>query len=368
MNNKYFKRALAFSLAAVMTFGSSISALAENPTNGSGSGVGTGTSNGHVEQKVVSVTLPTNVGTTFDYIADPEDLIGGTVAEDGTKGKTKTGDEVNPNTDYVYFHNAARDADADKDIAAQAEGYSSTSDTVRVINKSSVAINLTVSAKVTADDDNMAIADTAAELATATTTPTVHFDLLTTAKGGSAVTTAVTTTDGVSKGEKADIAIAGVAGNFELTQSGTGADGKYSYAVKSGVKDKDWNYVDIALKGACSKATTTDTLKAPKFEMTWSWTDPSATPSITLTAAGLATITNAPCTSAQLKSAEGISGTESYTLVGNDATLADPSNGTITIQMGPSWLSAWAGRTDVKIKVVFDDDTEVISNAVTFAE
>ena len=282
---KNIKKIVAVAMAATMVVG--VVAFADNPASDSGTAEGTGSSNGHLEQKVVSVLLPTSVGTTFDYIADPEDLVGKTEDSDSNKGKTKTGTEVTPNADYIYFHNAAIDADADKDIAAQTEGYSSTSDTVRVINKSSADIKLTVEATVEANDDNMAIADVAADLATATTTPTVHFDLLTKAKGaGAATSTAVTTTDGVSKAKAADITVTGTAANFEITQNGTGDSGEYKYSVKSDVKDKDWDYVDISLKGACSKAETTDTLVAPKFELTWSWVDPTApaAPSITTTA------------------------------------------------------------------------------------
>ncbi len=279
MNKKKLTKALAVAMAATMMVGMSLTALAENPTSGTGTADGTGTSNGHVEMKVVSVTLPTSVGTTFDYIADPEDLVGQTKPAAGTTGKTKEGTEVTPNTDYIYFHNAAITADDDKGIVAQSEGYSSTSDTVRVTNKSSVKINLTVSAAVAANDNNMAIADAATALATATSTPTVHFDLLTKVKGAaSADETAVTTTDGVAKAEKANIEVAGTAANFELTQTGTGASGTYVYGVKSSVKDKDWTWVDISLKGACSKAKTTDELVAPKFVMTWSWADPDAAP------------------------------------------------------------------------------------------
>ncbi len=201
---KSFKKIVAVAMAATMVLGSSVVAFADgNPASGSGTADGTGSSNGHLEQKVVSVTLPTSVGTTFDYIADPEDLVGKT-KDTNNKGKTKTGTEVLANSDYIYFHNAAITADADKDIAAQTEGYSSTSDTVRVTNKSSADIKLTVEATVEDNDNNMAIADAAADLATATTTPTVHFDLLTKAKGATAATsTAVTTADGVSKAKAA---------------------------------------------------------------------------------------------------------------------------------------------------------------------
>ena len=273
------RKLLSITMVAAMLIGSSMTAFAEGQeTSGSATGEGTGASNGHVDKKVVSVTLPTSIGTTFDYIADPEDLVGQTQPADGTKGKTKDGTEVVPNDSYVYFYNAAVTADADAGIDAVVEGYSNTSNTVRVANKSSVAINLTVTAAVVDNDNNMAIADTAAELSDATDTPTLHFDLKTKLKGADAFTdTPVENTDDGALAKIENIELAGTEDNFELTQSGTGAEGKYVYDLKDSVKDKDWVWVDIALSGACSASTSSDTLVAPSFEFTWSWKDPSAT-------------------------------------------------------------------------------------------
>jgi hypothetical protein len=88
-------------------------------------------------------------------------------------------------------------------------------------------------------------------------------------------------------------------------------------------------------------------------------------PQISMTSAGVVTITNATCTSSQLKAAVGISGTTSYSLIGNNATFEDPSSGTIVITMGSAWLTQWSGR-DVSVKVTLADDTELTSNTVTF--
>lgn len=363
-----FKRLMAMSLVTVMVAGSSMTALAD--TSGSGTADGTGTSNGHVEQKVVSVTLPTSVGTTFDYIADPEDLVGQTKNSETNKGKTKTGTEVLANTDYIYFHNAAITADEDKDIAAQTEGYSSTSDTVRVTNKSSVAINLSVTAAVNANANNMAIADTAAELANATTTPTVHFDLLTKAKGANAATTTAVTTTGtgdakVSQAKIENISVAGTEANFELTQSGTGNEGAYSYAVKSGVKDKDWNYVDISLKGACSKATTTDTLVAPKFTLTWAWVDPSAGPQMTVSNTSI--VISGLSEGQSVTAVEARQSDETYATVqdGNNCTVST-SNGTTTFTLNDAWKEYFGTEDPVTFSVKIGEST--ITKSFTFTE
>ena len=366
---KSFKKIVAVAMAATMVLGSSVVAFADgNPTSGTGSADGTGLSNGHLEQKFVSVTLPTSVGTTFNYIADPEDLVGKTKDNTSNKGKTKEGTEVTPNTDYIYFHNAAITADADKAIDAQTEGYSSTSDTVRVINKSSADIKLTVEAAVEANDDNMAIADAAADLATATTTPTVHFDLLTKAKGATAATTtAVTTTDGVSKAKAADITVAGTAANFEITQTGTGSTGEYKYSEKSGVKDRDWDYVDISLKGACSKAETTDDLVAPKFALTWSWVDPAAGPQVSVGADGK--ITMSGLTSEKLWAGLSISFTkegtaETFVLDSDNRITWDNSNysrttgGTTIASFNQAWKDYCAGLS-VTATLKLSDGTTV---------
>ena len=139
MNNKNAKRILAVALAATMVMGTGLTAFAEgNPTSGTANGSGTGESNGHVEEKVISVTLPTSVGTTFDYIADPENLIGKTKPSEGDSGKAKDGTSIKPNSSRVYFKNSAIAANAENGIAAVEDaGYSAKSNYVRAINKSS---------------------------------------------------------------------------------------------------------------------------------------------------------------------------------------------------------------------------------------
>ncbi|MCR4617785.1 MAG: hypothetical protein K5669_06330 [Lachnospiraceae bacterium] len=85
-------------------------------------------------------------------------------------------------------------------------------------------------------------------------------------------------------------------------------------------------------------------------------------PSATMTAAGLVTIANATCTSSELKTITISSGTESYSVDSTTATFADPSSGTITIQLADGWLTSWTGKA-VTIKVVLKDDTEVTATA-----
>lgn len=373
MNNKLVKKLVTVALTGALVLGNALPVLAENPANGSGTAEGTGSSNGHVEQKVVRVTLPTDVGTTFDYVADPEDLIGSTKPSNGTKGKMKDGTEVVPNGSYIYFHNAEVTADDDKGITAVTDGYSDTSNTVRVSNKSSVAINLSVTAAVEANDNNMAIADAASELTTATSTPTVHFDLLTKVKGADNATSTPVVADGDDyKAEIADIAVAGTAANFELTQSGDGTSGKYEYSVKDTVKDKDWTWVDISLKGACSKAETTDELVAPKFELTWSWKDPEAGPQVTFSTAGLITMSNLTAAKNYAHSAVLSYGDNSFEL-DTDTNLTwgvdnwtAANGGTLTFQLNQAWLSALAGKTATVTVKLSDDST--ISATQTFTE
>jgi hypothetical protein len=130
-----FKKFLAVALSATMVFGGSLTAFAA-PVEVDGDGA----SEGHVDKKVVDVSLPTTSAETFGYTMDPERLIQDTDAAkyDGFKfpeADTDTG---------VYFQTSEN-------------SYGNASNTVQVINKGAVDQLLTVSAKLTAGSKDIDI-------------------------------------------------------------------------------------------------------------------------------------------------------------------------------------------------------------------
>lgn len=137
------KRFLALALAATMATGSSMLALAADQ-QGSGEG------NGEVQyvetSDVFDVVLPTNSGTAFDYLLDPDGLIAKT---DGGRYSGKVFDDDKT----VYFLHAQK---VDGTVGGTAGtgncDYTDTSDAITVTNKSTQAIDLTVTAKIAEAD------------------------------------------------------------------------------------------------------------------------------------------------------------------------------------------------------------------------
>lgn len=123
------KKVLAVGLAATMMMGSSMVALAAEESTATATGGGTGTLEGVVDTDVFNVVLPTVSETTFNYIADPQGLIAKT---DQAHYDGKTFGEGT-----IFFANAAEDKEND---------YSSSSDKLVAVNKSSKPLKLTVTA------------------------------------------------------------------------------------------------------------------------------------------------------------------------------------------------------------------------------
>lgn len=122
------KKIVAGVLATTMVISGSVTAFA---TEMSGGTTGTGELEGTVSTDVFSVVLPTiNTGdSTFDFILDPEGLITATTAA------RYSGDTFGSGT--LFFSNSSGTTD-----------YSNTSDALKVINKSSVDVDVVLSATV----------------------------------------------------------------------------------------------------------------------------------------------------------------------------------------------------------------------------
>ena len=111
-------------------------AFAEEPSS-EGTSSGTGTLEGTVDTDVFAVVLPTDSESAFDFILDPEGLI---AATDEAHYSGKTFEEGKA----LYFSNAAADKTTD---------YSSKSDLLDIINKSSMKVDVSISAALTDNTD-----------------------------------------------------------------------------------------------------------------------------------------------------------------------------------------------------------------------
>ena len=115
-------------LAFVTAVAVSHSAIAVAEDLGQGSETGIGVVEGNVETDIYQVILPTETKGIFDFIVDPQGLINKTdaVAYDGKKFEENS---------TVFFKRSDGETEDD---------YSSTSDSVTITNKSSIAVDVSL--------------------------------------------------------------------------------------------------------------------------------------------------------------------------------------------------------------------------------
>lgn len=150
-----YKKALAAVLAAAMAMGSvTVFASADSGTvdstetpaaTDSGTGSSVGTLEGTVDRDVFSVVLPTVSTGTLNFIADPEGLIEAT-------GGARINNATFEAGASLLFANVTTDADGNSTTS-----YSSTSDKLTAINKSSQDVSVSVTAEVTTAGDNVGL-------------------------------------------------------------------------------------------------------------------------------------------------------------------------------------------------------------------
>lgn len=229
---------------------------------------------------------------------------------------------------------------------------SATSEVYTVTNKSTDAIKLNLEVEANDAEANVTLVDEA-PTAAATMDSAANAKLYLGLKVGSADAVPVVAGQKVTK----EVDVAGTTGNY-MTKYENNA---YSYIIKRTAAELTWASTTFSLEGAANYASA-EGLRAPNLTVTWKYSDPAAGPSATMTETGLITISNATCTSSELKSIELSSGAEKYTASAANATFGDPSAGTITIQLGDGWLESWSGKV-VNVKVILGDDTEVTAQA-----
>ena len=226
------KKLMAGTLVATLTLGSSMMVFAADTQTGSATG--TGESVGHVDKEVLTVTLPTSTDNVFDYKVDPERVI-------DLAGSLTDGTTVTKNEDGVYFQNSDN-------------SFSSSSDEIEFEGKNSIAVDVSVSADVTATTegkDIMLVADE--DALTAATAPALLMNLVV-----GTDTKAITT-----EGATAMAELAGKPDNFEVKV----IDGAYKYVAKADAAG--WAKTTVKLSGKTNKMDVPSDMTAPAIELTW---------------------------------------------------------------------------------------------------
>lgn len=152
---KFGKKLVAMTLAGAMAL-APMTAFAADTTQApaSDSTTGTGSVEDWVDTDVFCVVLPTTTGNEFNFILDPQDLI------TKTSGAKYSGKTFDSSAKGLYFANVA---------GSPAKDYSGTSDKLKVINKSTGDVDVSLEATVTGLDgitlsDTDAFADTASSI------------------------------------------------------------------------------------------------------------------------------------------------------------------------------------------------------------
>ena len=226
MKRNNLTKALAGTLATTLVLGMNLTAFAVTGTaTGTGSGTGAGDFEGHVDKDIISVTLPTDNDTsTFAYKLDPEGLIaateGGNYSDvDFEEGKS------------VYF-------------LSSTGHYTADSAKLKVINKGTVPVDVTITAK-TATNDKVAMADSAT-FASTDTAAKLYLGL----QVANQAEKAVKADDGTSG--TVVVGLKGNSANYEIQTDSESTGTKYKYAVKDAVTDNMWNSFEFGLTGACN--------------------------------------------------------------------------------------------------------------------
>lgn len=330
-----YKKILAAGLAVSMVMGSSVVAFAAE-----GSGSGSGSLDVVEKSDVFDVVLPTDSGTTFDYILDPTGVIKATEAE-------KYGGATFADGATVFFANAAT-------TEGGSVTYSATSDAIKAVNKSTMDVDITVKASV-ADVSGITMAssgtfdadDTSAGLYLALKdSDTNNSDTAVTADGVELTST-----------------IAALDDAYETKY----VDGKYVKQLKADATG--FEEYSFQLTGACNPkgewAGLTE--EPPVVSVVWSIEDPTMTgPRVTLSPSGEVNIVNleGSYTSFVLND-----GTDDWTLGGADGTWTawdDAADAEKTFQLGDNWMSGYLAGKTVIIKVGLPDGTTIESAAVVF--
>ena len=263
MSKKNYKRIVAAALAATMVFGSALTVYAdpESQQDEGTPGVSTGTGSyegGELKYPTLSVTLPTIPEGTYDYIADPNGLIG--------------------LTDNAKYEDAEFTGDTGIYFETSDNTYSEKSAAQEVENQNAQDIDVTVKVEVTTPGDSSIQYASSATFADEDTTNGFYLAITDDAEESPKV--AALSTSGVAT------LTTTVEGNPDNYQAGYSSDDGYGYTLKTAEDDSPltWNKCSFILTGALNlNATWGDDIEFPEITITWSYKE-HADASVTETA------------------------------------------------------------------------------------
>lgn len=244
-----FKRVLAVVLSATMVLAGSLTAFAaaedpEGTLTGTETVNGAGTGEGHVNKKVMSMVLPTNVASVFNYTMDPERLI-----------------QATDHARYSDFTFPAAASDTGVYFLVDTKEYANAANKVTVINKGSVAAKLTVSIKADGTNASTDIGLLDAAPDNTATTAGLYLEAKIAGK-----TQAIKT-------DSPDVVVVvpGNTDNYKVVYDAEAQTPGYKYQMKTeGLTP--WKAVDIEVSGVVTNGiAVTSTTTAPKIVATWSF-------------------------------------------------------------------------------------------------
>lgn len=268
---KTFKRFLAFAMVAVL-MANPMSALAAETTEETtspaiGSADASGDVEGFVDTTIFKVVLPTSAEGTFDFKMDPQGLIAATSGEAYT-GATFEDDAT------VFFNTASSDASGD---------YKSTSNYIEVLNRGTVAVNVSVEATVTGLDKIAMASSDAAFTSGDAAVPELYLAFIAsgdcTSGDAAANTTPILTTGSKTSATIEATMPAASADFYEFNY----ASGEYTFDLKADKASGDATIFpdySFALTGACnSEADWTDAKnEVPDVQVIWTLEDAESGP------------------------------------------------------------------------------------------
>lgn len=262
---KNLKKLTAVALTVAMTMGSAMTVFAD--TSGD---VGTGTGNGNYEggelqYPILSVTLPTIPAGTFDYIADPNDL----VSKTGSANANKPASSGDPSGDVKYGNSTFTGSTGIfflTETSGDAKTYTENSAAQTLTNENAQDIRVTVKLEQqTAGDSSIAYADDA------------DFSGDTSRKLYLAIEDTDASGDVVALGSSAAViekVVSGDPSNYEAKWNGETQ--KYGYVQKADASG--WESCSFRMTGAINKGAEwkEDGITFPTVKVTWSYADASA--------------------------------------------------------------------------------------------
>lgn len=258
------KKILVAALAVTMIMGSSSMAFAAEQK---GQGEGSGDLDIVKNSDVFSVVIPTDSGTTFDYIVDPLGVIKDTNAEKyGNKSFDHNGDPT------VFFQNT------DVTSTEAPYNYTGTSNKLKAINKSTKKVDVKVEATLT---DTSEVTMVEASAATGTSDTLLNLQL----QGDNSKSEKIVTSAEISD------EIAAKANAYETKY----VNGEYVKQIKSGLEDKDFPKYEFWLTGAANPSSSwQDVTNLPQVKLVWTVTgeggEATSGPRVTVSESGLITV------------------------------------------------------------------------------